>query len=738
MNLKPGDAIPQKIKDWHSADKKHAADWRKEAREDYDFVAGKQFTDAEEADLKLQLRPVVVFNDTQVLVDAVLGAEMGNRKEVRYIPREEGDTKKDELLTSAAEWFRDRTAADMEESEAFRDGVICGMGWTETRMVYDENPDGDPEISQRDPFEMLWDYRTRKRNLADAERIWHIKKTPLATARAMVPEINGLPTTYDDLHANWADFADQDGDSPHIKKAVPDRMAGKSENEELTEVTLVEVQWIERETFYRYESPDDGSVQSLPEAEYEEANRILSAKGGQGLNGVKQSKKVRYQAVLGNRVLSYGPTPCPDEFNYQCITGKLDRNKGTYYGIVRAMKDPQRWKNKFFSQMMHIINSGAKGGILAERTAFENTEEAERTYARPDAITWMQSGALSNPNGPKFAPKPVTTVPPAIQYMIDFTTNAIRGVSGVNQELLGNREADQPGVLEYQRKQAALTVLQWIFDSLKGYRQRQGELMLYYLQNDLSDGRLVKIVGDEGAQYVKLVKPESTDKEYDVIVDDMPTSPNNKEAVWSMVMNMPKVFQGMMTPEVAMAMMEYSPFPTGVQEKIKKAGQQASQSPQAQMAQRMQQVEIELTEMKAFLAKAQGMKAMAEAETAGNDAEANDPQLEMAVEREKNMGKLQIEQTKVQGQLQIQQAKAQGDLQIKGMEAQANMQLAQSQAAQQASLSERQFQSEDRRAERQQSIDTGLRRQEIQSGAQTKVKTATIAAKAKPKPKGKT
>src|SRR6185312_14295444 len=104
----------------------------------------------------------------------------------------------------------------------------------------------------------------------------------------------------------------------------------------------------------------------------------------------------------------------------------------------------------------------------------------------------------------------------------------IRDTTGINLELLGLVEKEQPGILEHQRKQAGMTVLAGLFDALRRYRKDQGRLLLWYIQSFLSDGRLVRIGGQEQARYVPLVRQPGL-VEYDVIVDDTPNSPNLKE-----------------------------------------------------------------------------------------------------------------------------------------------------------------------------------------------------------------
>jgi hypothetical protein len=110
------DALLLKLKGWFKQDVVHASTWRKEAREDYRFYNGDQWNDEEKIQLASQMRPVITFNRVAPLVNAVIGSEINNRREVRYIPREQGDALANEVLTAGAEWFRDECGAEDEES----------------------------------------------------------------------------------------------------------------------------------------------------------------------------------------------------------------------------------------------------------------------------------------------------------------------------------------------------------------------------------------------------------------------------------------------------------------------------------------------------------------------------------------------------------------------------------------------------------------------------------------------
>src|SRR3990167_4634996 len=173
-----GDAAElRKLRNQFRKDRDHWSDWRDEAKEDYDFVAGEQWDAKDVKILKDASRPVITFNRIDPLIRSVAGEQINNTQEIRYLPREQGDAKANEGLTSAARWFRDQCDADDEESDAFWDASTCGIGMTDSRLDLDKAPtEPMPIIERIDPLEMIPDRDARKRNLSDARRLWRARE----------------------------------------------------------------------------------------------------------------------------------------------------------------------------------------------------------------------------------------------------------------------------------------------------------------------------------------------------------------------------------------------------------------------------------------------------------------------------------------------------------------------------------------------------------------------------------
>lgn len=605
QSAKPGESMrPSELaqaeqlrvfKAWFAGDERHSRQWRDEAKADFDFVCPDgQWSEDDKRVLRDQNRTPIEFNRILTVIRSIAGMEINGRHEIAFLPRTLDDAAVNETLTGASKWMSDECDGEDEESEAFEKAVVCGMGWTEHRMDYLEDRKGKYIEESTDPLEMFWDRTARKKNLVDARRIWHVRVMPLSDAQSMFPGFDR-----NQLDAKWAR-----GNAPEYPQKTLEEKRVRDENSsgplaDQDEVTLVRLQWWEREPCWCVADPANNKMLEVSDDVYEKLQKrhaevqslLMQANPmhrPQALQAVKGVRKVFKQAFIGAEVLECTDGPLPDRFSFTCITGQLHHNKRKWFGLVRMLRDPQMWANKLYSQVLHILNSTAKGGILAETDAFEDQRQAEATLARPDAITWTKKGAIKDG---KIMPKPGQGEASAYVELLAMAINATRDVSGINLELLGQKDINQPGILEAMRKQAGMTVLATMFDALRRMRKLTGRIRLYFIQNFLSDGRLIRVVGKDGAKTIPLLR-DKTLGEYDVVVDDTPTSPNQKQANWAIIASLLPAFkdQLMARPEIFLKILDYSPLPVQMVEAIKEMIQQ--QPPPDPMTEQLKQATL--------------------------------------------------------------------------------------------------------------------------------------------------
>lgn len=586
----------------YRASKEHSQDWRDEVETCYDYVAGHQYSDEDRAEMEGAMKAPVTFNRTEVFVQAVCGLEALNRNEVQYLPRRTGavDNQHADLWDGAAKYVNDDCDAEVHHSSAFRDLVISGMGWTETKMDYETNPDGDVKVERVDPMDMYWDHKANQRNLSDARWVMRVK-----------------PMALDDIKAIWPDKAeeieytrvfDPDWEPQTVHNASE---AWKYENDQSRrglnyddeELYVAHYQYWERGTFFRVATPR--GVMTFDRTQWNRLREQYPAAAN--MKAVPFTKRVYKEAFIAGWTLLEMNKIDTEDFTLQCQTGKLDRNNNTWYGLVRPLKDPQDWLNKLFSQILYILSVNAKGGLLAEKDAFDNITKAEEDWSDPSKIVWLKEGALQKG---KIQERALNRYPEGQDRLMMFAMNMFQDVTGANLELLGLAERVQAGVLEAQRKQAGMTILAWAFDSLRAYRKRHGRILAAFIRDYISDGRLIRITGPEGQQYIPLMRDELA-MEYDIIVAESPQSPNERERTYQLLIQLMPVLvkMGIAPPP---SLFDYLPIPAKLAVEWKKALQGTPQEQQKKQAMEAIAVAAERAEVEESQSKAELNRAKAD------------------------------------------------------------------------------------------------------------------------------
>jgi hypothetical protein len=583
----------------------HSGDWRTEAEEDYNFVAGHQWDEEDIAKMSEKDRIPVTFNRVGTIISAVLGIEANQRTEASFIARETSDTGLSEAINETGKWLRDYGNTDMEEAESFEDLTICGMGWGEARMDYEVDLDGKFIEDRMFPLEMFWDPAARKRNLSDARWVAHAKKMKKSEILELWPDAN-ITDDHDEV------LESANTGIHHIDPGNRYDDQGLGDESKTTDgLTVLQYQWYESTPIYRAQDPNTGKIVELTIKEFADAQEILDAGGAQY---VKQRKRTYHQAfVVGSELLEKGKCPSQRGFTFKCMTGKRDHIGKQWYGLVRVMKDPARWSNKFFSQIMDIMDSNAKGGLIVEEDVFVDQRSAEEEWSSVDSITMVKKGSIANG---RLIPKPVAVYPQGLDRLMQFAVSSIREVVGINLEVLGMADRQQPGVLEETRKRSAYTILATLFDSLRFYRKDTGLLMLEFIKEYIPARRIASVLKDEYKQYVPAIKNidlQSTD----IIVTEAPQSENNKNITWAFITQIAPMLmrQGISIPP---EILDYSPLPASLVEKWK-AELKKGPSPEQQQAEQRdvaeQQAKIRESETEAMdnIADAEYSKARAQA-----------------------------------------------------------------------------------------------------------------------------
>lgn len=652
-------------------------DWRSDSTEAYGLVAGDQWDEGARNDLEADDRPVFTFNRVAGFVRGICGLETSTRTQAQVFAREIGDSGAADVRNAAIRYVREGCDADDEESDAFKDMLICGLGWTETLFTTEEDPEGQIVIERVDPLHMRWDTSARKRGLADRRWCARIKWLPYETIKDVwgkekADQLQGQVTTdtefLDELFGKVHDATDArnyDSDGGNIVNN--------------NNIPVIQFQYVKTAFFHVIINPLSGEREEVDEETFDRLEEQFASQDVQLESQRIKRRQYRQLIYSGCTELEEGELPCRG-FTLQAITGIRDRNNGTWYGFIRDLLDPQRWINKFFSSMADVVASQAKGGLLAEADAFVDKANAEADWANPRSIVWLKRDGLT-----KIKERVSAGVPAGINQLLEFTLTSLPNVAGVNLEFLGMASREQPGVLEHQRKQAAIATLAEFFNALRLYRKQQTRVLLQFIDEFISDSRLIRIVGKKDAKYVALTKAPGSLK-YDVVVDEAPTSPDQKERTWGALVQILPIAANMGLP-IPPEVIEYAPFPQAlIDDWLKFANGEGGMPPQQRA--KMQQMEEQLAAMqkenqklkskqeetmaKLQMDQAQSQQAMQlkAVEQQGDQALAEQKfQAEMALKLQEFQANQQLEREKFQAQMELEYAKigANSDLEAEKM-----------------------------------------------------------------------
>lgn len=589
----PNKPTPNQFVKWVNqeidANKSQRDEFVNSAKDAFRFVAGDQYTAEDRRILRQHQRPDTAFNSVQKFVNHIGGVERRSPSALMFDPavvENAAQQETGEFLTNCYEWAMRRCGGHQERSRAFEDMLTCGMGWTQVYLNKQRDPRGLIEYQRFSPFEAYWP------DCADE----NLRTTRWRGRESLVDKDDAIRRFPDHRMQIEAAAAGNDqrtfpGGPPLIKYTVPyieteniDNK-GNAERVKKGKVSILEWQYFEDEDGYAFVDPGTKQYVWLDTDDFRKYERSLQVLAPNvRVLAEKASHRVYRVAYILNRQLLLGdPKRLPgDRFSINCITGRFDEDKRVWYGFVRLLQDPQRYANKFFNQMLEIIGTSAKGGMIAEETAFSDNaqrDEFKRTFSQPGSVNTVADGAISKQ---MIMPKPTPEIPPATFQMMQWCVQSMEQVTGITAMTIDSGGGQMPAQTLRQKQGATMVLLAHEYDALSRYRvDDEGRTIAAFL-GLIADSRLIRVGGPLGSKTIPLLQDPFA-LEYDVILDDNEQDPNARQAYQQFIAQVAPMLarQGLFVP----SMFNWLPFPAMVRREIIEAMQaQQKQSQEAAAA----------------------------------------------------------------------------------------------------------------------------------------------------------
>lgn len=541
----------RKFRKWFRASVDHMSDWRKEAQEDYDFVAGKQWTKDQVKDFEETGRPAITINRIKPLINVLSGYQRLNRYDIEFYPRTGDDIDLCKIRKGMTKYVLDRCMFESEESAVFLDAAIGGLGWFEVGYKYDEDlEDGEAFVKRVDPFGIYVDPEAHLQDYSDAKYICRGKWVSKDELKDVYPE------KVEEIEAQFALYDPAELEGARQTADIDPLWY----NSELKKVRLIECWYKERGRKILVQLIDGRFV---PEEEITTdliyAGQVAIDPVGNPIIHERPTTFVRV-AVFFDTVLlediespyEHGELPFVPLFCYHFGVGDLPA------GFVRDLKDPQREINRRRIQELHILNTNSNGGGWIEDDAMtpEQEEEFKKMNAIPGHYNKVKNGSLT---GGKIVERQPSAPPASIIQAEGQATNDLAAISGINEALMGvDIPKNSSGrAIELKQKQA-ITHVAPMFDNLRkskkqityllwGKRGKPGVIP----QNYTAD-KVYRIEGENGQQFIRVNEQvvqqdplgntiyrtlnDLSQGEFDIVIADVEASTTQRQSqLWSLI-----------------------------------------------------------------------------------------------------------------------------------------------------------------------------------------------------------
>lgn len=472
------------------------SNWRKNAAEDYAFMQGKQWEDADLKKMREAGRPAITINRIRATVNLLCGYASQNETEPDFLPRSEEDDRISRVAKGITKYCLDRAHYQRNKGKCFRDKIICGLAnyWVSYEFDYNKL-DGAIKIERVSPFDVFIDPESTEENLSDAQFVGRYSWESTRKLKQVYPD-----------KANEIDMLSHKYDDTELEAGAIETINGEAlwYNEKYKKVRVVQ---------YWYKEYGKKNVYMTKEGLIDENNPLFVVLLATGKKPTSiPDTKIRYATFSDSVLLEEGESPYkhgkfPLVREYCYYTGELIDDELEPAGVVRDLKDAQREKNKNRSQRMHVVNQQSLGVRFWQGQIDEHDKKIiEKKSTTPGANIFLKPGVTFQDGTPSMDSAINLTLEQQADndfYSISGITpeslsGSIGSMSGKAIDLRQSVTTVQTADIFAQTKEAELQIVKLLW----GEKNAPGLIPQFYNQE-----KAMRILGDDGKKEFVQIAP---------------------------------------------------------------------------------------------------------------------------------------------------------------------------------------------------------------------------------------
>lgn len=420
------------------------------------------------------------FNRIKRIISMIEGFQRRNRKSTIVIPLENGDEQTADQYTKLMMYINNSGNVLETISESFLGSLITGLNLLQVWVDYRKDPvNGEIKVDNRAYNQFFMDPFWTKSDLSDCNYIWIRNYLTKYEVKTLIPGkeqiISSLATNgYQDIKFT---FTPQAANPNTTNLVAYDEFYYRAYRKQ---TLLVDMKSGETTEWH-------GTSEDL---------RTFLLMAPELTTVVSTIPTINLAIVCQGQILFHGRNPLgTDRYPFIPVMAYHTPEIPTYAdrisGVVRALRDPQYLYTRRRIIELDILESQLNSGYIVKENSVININDLFKK-GQGQYIVLKDSAQMTD-----IMPIQPPNIPASMLQIGDKLGEEITQISGVNEELLGSATDDKAAILGMLRQGAGLTTLQRLFDQLDFSQKMLGDIILEYIQNNWTPGKVRRILNEE-------------------------------------------------------------------------------------------------------------------------------------------------------------------------------------------------------------------------------------------------